>query len=161
MKLAAHELRAIDKALAPPQDKFDPPQSGFIETENVSYHLGGVVITSPISADEVKEAWFPIIPRGAANNDGKPPIKAFLRVQSVGMKVKELPERCSQAKVNVRVRNAYQSEIMQLRPSYPDTDVSTCLILEEGARPVGVWGSIGIIGLGVFFLLLGLVCLIA
>jgi hypothetical protein len=148
LKLPAHELRAREIAMRPPADPDGPPPSKQIETENVSYNLGGVVITSTTSGDNVQNAWFPIVPRGAVAGNDKPPLKAFIHVSY--LQVSELPGRCRKEKMHARIRTPYANEIAQLRVHFPDVDVSKCLILIEGSQPKGILGGIGLIALGAF-----------
>jgi hypothetical protein len=111
------------------------------------------------------DVWIPVIPSAAPGNALQPAAPTAVQAIVMSKRVKseaELDRFCEQTTVQAWVTDIWLDgdREIKLRQSYPGTDFSRCLIIEEGRAPAGpvrvgafLGGGAVLLGLGVLRLM--------
>lgn len=127
----------------------------FVLCENFVYKTRGPVWEA---------AWVPAIPREAMppgqKQGGRPAAVQAIIFTINASSEQDLFQRCGQARLPALVTNGLVSlgsqEQALLQQSYPGTDFTRCLIIQEGREPAGVIKQVVMIGGGGLLTLIGL-----
>jgi hypothetical protein len=108
-----------------------------------------------------ESAWVPAVPQQGANPlGGRPPVVQALIFTINARSQADLYQRCGQQRLRALVTNRIVSlggkERDLLAQSYPGTDLSRCLIIQEGREPAGPAKLVFMIGGGGLSCLVGL-----
>jgi hypothetical protein len=110
-------------------------------------------------------AWVPAVPVQADNQagGGRPPVVHALIMTTHAKSQAQLYQRCGQARLGVLMTNRINSLSGDVRnlltQSYPGTDFSRCLILQEGREVAGHSKLVLLLGSGIILVLVALVLL--